>query len=92
MKKNKDNNIFIVKYIKDAIYPSISMGGIMAVICLIACRDEPLKENIYRVIGATVSAFLFMIFPIIWLVFVSIITLPLHLIDYVKKQFKKTKK
>jgi hypothetical protein len=92
MKKNKDNNNFIVKYIKDAIYPSISMGGIMAVICLIACRDDPLKENIYRVIGAIVSTFLFMIFPIIWLIFVSIITLPLHLIDYIKKQFKKTKK
>lgn len=92
MKKNKDNNNFIVKYIKNAIYPSISMGGIMAVICLIACRDDPLKENIYRVIGVIVSTFSFMIFPIIWFIFVSIITSPLHLIDYIKKKFKKTKK
>lgn len=92
MKKNKDKNNFIVKVLKDSIEPSLFIGGIMAVICLIACRDDPLRENIYRVIGAIVSTFLFMISPIIWFIFVSIITFPLHLIDYIKKQFKKTKK
>lgn len=91
MNKKKNENFFIWT-IKNAIYPSISMGGIMTVICLIACRDDPLKENIYRVIGVIVSTFLFMIFPIIWFIFLSIIALPLHLIDYIKKQFKKTKK
>lgn len=89
---NKKNENFFVWTIKNAIYPSVVMGVIMAVICLIACRDDPLKENIYRVIGAIVSTFLFMISPIIWFIFVSIIALPLHLIDYIKKQFKKTKK
>lgn len=38
---NKKNENFFVWTIKNAIYPSVVMGGIMAVICLIACRDDP---------------------------------------------------
>lgn len=92
MKKNKDNNIFIIKVLKDSIEPSLFIGGIMAIICLIACRDDPLKENILRVCGASLSCYLFMTMPFVFITILGFIG------DILKSPFryfnskKKTKK
>ena len=95
MKKIKDEGRIVAWAVKNAIIPSIFIGVIMAVICLIACRNDPLKENIYRVIGTSLSCFLFMtvpffIIPIMGL-FLNILALPIHIFDLIFNN-SKTKK
>ena len=82
MNKKKNESVFWWA-IKNAIKPSLTLGAIMAVICLIACRDDPLKENIYRIIGVIGSTFLFMTIPII---IPYILVLPSKIIQLIKKK------
>lgn len=56
---------FTKDYVIGLIETCLFFGGIMAVICLICCRDDPLKENIYRVLGVMLCTALYMLLPYI---------------------------
>lgn len=84
--KNKKESV-VWWSIKNAIAPSLTLGGIMAIICFLACRNDPLKENVVRVLGVIVSTFLFLTAPFVIMPLLGfILSLPIRFFDLFKKR------